>query len=58
MPVVQYSSSEYVDELKSHGFEIGITRIFNLHNAMIKSFFKTFGYNRAVDSTDRILNNT
>jgi len=44
---VQYSSSEYVDELKSHGFEIGMTRTGNPYNAMIDSFFRTLGYNKS-----------
>jgi len=39
---VQYASSEYVDELKSHGFEISMARTGNPYdNAMMESFFKT-----------------
>jgi transposase InsO family protein len=39
---VQYASGEYVDELKSHGFEISMARVGNPYeNAMMESFFKT-----------------
>jgi len=39
---VQYASSEYVDELKSRGFEISMARTGNPYeNAMMESFFKT-----------------
>ncbi len=39
---VQYASGEYVEELKSHGFEISKARTGNPYeNAMIESFFKT-----------------
>ncbi len=39
---VQYASSDYVDELKRHGFEISMTRTGNPYeNAMMESFFKT-----------------
>lgn len=39
---VQYASGEYVDELKSHGFDISMTRIGNPYeNAKMESFFKT-----------------
>ncbi len=39
---VQYASSEYVDELKRHGFEISMARTGNPYeNAMVESFFKT-----------------
>jgi putative transposase len=42
---VQYASSEYVDELKSHGFEISMARTGNPYeNAMMESFFKTLKY--------------
>jgi putative transposase len=39
---VQYASSEYVDELKRHGFEISMAQAGNPYeNAMMESFFKT-----------------
>jgi transposase InsO family protein len=39
---VQYSSGDYVAELKSHGFEISMARVGNPYeNAMMESFFKT-----------------
>jgi len=39
---VQYASSDYVDELKRHGFEISMARTGNPYeNAMMESFFKT-----------------
>ena len=39
---VQYASGDYVDELKSHGFEISMARAGNPYeNAMMESFFKT-----------------
>jgi len=39
---IQYACSGYVDELKSHGFEISMTRTGNPYeNAMMESFFKT-----------------
>ena len=39
---VQYASSEYVDKLKCHGFEISMARTGNPYeNAMMESFFKT-----------------
>jgi len=39
---VQYASSEYVDKLKSRGFEISMARTGNPYeNAMMESFFKT-----------------
>jgi putative transposase len=39
---VQYASTEYVDELRGHGFEISMARAANPYeNAMIESFFKT-----------------
>lgn len=42
---VQYASSEYVDELKSHGFEISMARRGNPYeNALMESFFKTLKY--------------
>jgi putative transposase len=42
---VQYASCEYVDELKSHGFEISMARIGNPYeNARMESFFKTLKY--------------
>jgi transposase InsO family protein len=42
---VQYASSEYVDQLKSHGFEISMARTGNPYdNAMMESFFKTLKY--------------
>ena len=42
---VQYASSEYVEELKSHGFKISMARTGNPYeNAMMESFFKTLKY--------------
>jgi transposase InsO family protein len=42
---VQYASSDYVAELKSHGFEISMARAGNPYeNAMMESFFKTLKY--------------
>jgi putative transposase len=42
---VQYASGDYVDELKSHGFEISMARAGNpCENAMMESFFKTLKY--------------
>jgi len=42
---VQYASSEYVDELNCHGFEISMARTGNPYeNAMMESFFKTLKY--------------
>ena len=42
---VQYASSEYVDELKSHEFKISMARMGNPYeNAMMESFFKTLKY--------------
>jgi transposase InsO family protein len=42
---VQYASAEYVEELKSHGFEISMARTGNPYeNAMMESFFKTLKY--------------
>jgi len=42
---VQYASSEYVDELKSHGFLVSMARTGNPYdNAMMESFFKTLKY--------------
>ena len=39
---VQYASGQYVEELKSHGFEISMARTGNPYeNAMMESFFKT-----------------
>ena len=39
---VQYASSEYVDELQKHGFQISMARTGNPYeNAMMESFFKT-----------------
>jgi len=39
---VQYASSEYVDELKSHGFLVSMARTGNPYeNAVMESFFKT-----------------
>jgi len=39
---VQYASSEYVDELKSYGFEISMAQKGNPYeNARMESFFKT-----------------
>ena len=42
---VQYASGEYVEELKSHGFEISMARTGNPYeNARMESFFKTLKY--------------
>ncbi len=42
---VQYASSEYIDELKEHGFQISMARTGNPYeNAMMESFFKTLKY--------------
>jgi len=42
---VQYASSEYVDELHSHGFKISMARTGNPYdNAMMESFYKTLKY--------------
>ncbi len=42
---VQYASSEYIDELKRHGFEISMARACNPYeNARMESFFKTLKY--------------
>ena len=42
---VQYASGEYIDELKSHGFEISMARTGNPYeNAVMESFFKTLKY--------------
>ena len=42
---MQYASSEYVDELKRHGFQISMTRTGNPYeNAMMEGFFKTLKY--------------
>jgi putative transposase len=42
---VQYASADYVDELKSHGFEISMAQAGNPYeNAMMESFFKTLKY--------------
>ena len=42
---VQYASGEYVDELKSHGFEISMARKGNPYeNVVMESFFKTLKY--------------
>jgi transposase InsO family protein len=42
---VQYASGEYIEELKSHGFEISMARTGNPYeNAVIESFFKTLKY--------------
>jgi transposase InsO family protein len=42
---VQYASVEYVEELKSHGFEISMARTGNPYeNARMESFFKTLKY--------------
>lgn len=39
---VQYASTEYVGELKGHGFEISMARVGNPYeNAQMESFFKT-----------------
>lgn len=42
---VQYASAEYIEELKSHGFEISMARVGNPYeNAQMESFFKTLKY--------------
>jgi len=42
---VQYASTEYVDELLRHNFEISMARTGNPYeNAMMESFFKTLKY--------------
>jgi putative transposase len=42
---VQYASGEYVEELKSRGFLVSMTRVGNPYeNAMMESFFKTLKY--------------
>ena len=42
---VQYASTEYIDELKSHGFLVSMARTGNPYeNAMMESFFKTLRY--------------
>jgi transposase InsO family protein len=42
---VQYAAGEYVEELKSHGFEISMARTGNPYeNARLESFFKTLKY--------------
>ena len=42
---VQYASTEYVSELKSHGFEISMASAGNPYeNARMESFFKTLKY--------------
>ena len=42
---VQYASGEYVEELKSHGFEISMARTGSPYeNAVMESFFKTLKY--------------
>jgi transposase InsO family protein len=42
---VQYASAEYVEVLKSHGFEISMARVGNPYeNAQMESFFKTLKY--------------
>ncbi len=42
---VQYASEEYVDELKSHGFVISMSRTGNPYdNARMESFFETLKY--------------
>jgi len=42
---VQYTSRGYVEELKSHGFDISISREGNPYdNATMESFFKTLKY--------------
>ena len=42
---IQYASTEYVDELKSHEFKISMARMGNPYeNAMAESFFKTLKY--------------
>ena len=42
---VQYASTEYIDELKSHGFLVSMARAGNPYeNAVMESFFKTLKY--------------
>ncbi len=42
---MQYASSEYIDELKSHGFESSMAQRGNPYvNAMMESFIKTLKY--------------
>jgi len=42
---VQYASGDYVDALKSHGFEISMARAGNPYeNAKMENFFKTLKY--------------
>ena len=42
---VQYASREYIEELKSHGFEVSMSRKGNPYdNATMESFFKTLKY--------------
>jgi len=42
---VQYASGEYIDQLKSHGFEISMAQAGNPYeNARVESFFKTLKY--------------
>jgi len=42
---VQYASHEYIEELKTHGFQISMSRKGNPYdNAMMESFFKTLKY--------------
>jgi len=42
---VQYASTEYVEELRSHGFQISMARVGNPYeNAQMESFFKTLKY--------------
>jgi transposase InsO family protein len=42
---VQYASTEYIDKLQRHGFEISMARTGNPYeNAMMESFFKTLKY--------------
>ena len=42
---MQYASREYVEELKSYGFEISMSRKGNPYgNAIMQSFFKTLKY--------------
>lgn len=42
---VQYASTEYVEVLKSHGFQISMARVGNPYeNAQMESFFKTLKY--------------
>jgi transposase InsO family protein len=42
---VQYASTEYIEELKGHGFEISMASVGNPYeNARMESFFKTLKY--------------